>query len=312
MGNVITDMVPKVSIIINCYNGEEYLREAMDSVVSQSFQDWEIVFWDNQSEDSSAAIAKSYGPKIQYFLAPVKTNLGHARNLALQKARGEYITFIDCDDVWMPEKLQLQVELMDNNPSFALCYAGIEEILPDGTHFRNVPTIYESGFLFPQLLLQYDVNILTSMIRRSMLDETGLSFDNQITASEEYCLFMQLASSYDVGVVNRILAKYRVHETSLTSKSLNVLGKERRYTLDKIVAEKPGIEKKYHAAFKEAYARADYYDARWYMSNGKHFSAFKALRRNATLNVRYFALMLLSLMPVSLWNAVHLKYRNRV
>ena len=77
--------MPKVTVIMNCYNSAEHLREAMDSVFRQSWPDWEIVFWDNCSTDDSAAIAQSYGEKVRYFLAEKTVPLGAARNLAIAK-----------------------------------------------------------------------------------------------------------------------------------------------------------------------------------------------------------------------------------
>ena len=104
---------PLVSIIINCYNGETFLREAIDSVIAQTYENWELVFWDNQSTDSTREIVESYNnPKIKYFYAPDHTPLGEARNLAVEKANGEYINFLDADDVWSPNKLEEQVKLL--------------------------------------------------------------------------------------------------------------------------------------------------------------------------------------------------------
>jgi glycosyltransferase involved in cell wall biosynthesis len=303
---------PLISIIINCYNGEEFLKEAIDSVFAQSYSHWEIIFWDNASSDNSASISKAYGPKIKYFLAPENRPLGEARRAALQKASGEYLCFIDCDDIWLPDKLEVQVKLMEANKDFILCYGSIEEILHSGEFFRTVITIYESGFILEKLLLQFDVNILTSMIRSSLLQEAGLTFDPKITASEEYCLFMQLASIYHIGVIKEVLAKYRVHPTSLTSKSLIKLGDERRYTLQKILAVNPGLNARYPAAFKEAFARANYYEARWFMENGKHIAAFKKMTSTAGVGIRYSALAVLTLLPLFLWKKIHLKYRNRI
>ena len=81
---------PLISVIINCYNGEKYLREAIDSVINQTYQNWEIIFWDNQSTDSSKQIVTSYKDnRIHYFCAPTHTSLGEARNLAVEKANGE-------------------------------------------------------------------------------------------------------------------------------------------------------------------------------------------------------------------------------
>ena len=305
------DLGPLVSVVINCYNGEEYLKEALDSVFAQTFTNWEIVFWDNCSTDNSAAIAKSYGPKVKYYQAEKLTSLGEGRNLALAKVTGELITFIDCDDVWFPEKLEIQVDLMVRNSDYILCYASIEEVHLNGSHFRNVYNKYDSGYLFNELLEQFDVNILTSMINTRLLEESGLKFDSNITASEEYCLFMQLACRYKIGVIKEILAKYRVHVGSLTSKSLAKLGQERRYTLNRILKTNPGLLRLHQAAFKEAYARADYYDARWYMSQNQSLKAFRVLKSSASVNVRYFALTLLTLGPKSLWDYIHLKLKNR-
>lgn len=105
---------PLLSVIINCYNGEKYLREAIDSVLAQTYKNWEIVFWDNQSTDSTREIVKSYkDPRIHYFYAPKHTPLGEARNLAVEKTNGEYINFLDADDVWSENKLAEQVKLID-------------------------------------------------------------------------------------------------------------------------------------------------------------------------------------------------------
>ena len=105
---------PLVSVIMNCRNCEKYLKEAVDSVLSQTYQNWEIIFWDNQSTDSSAVIFKAYNdPRLRYYLAPEYTPLGGARNLAMQKANGEFIAFLDCDDIWLPLKLEKQIPVFD-------------------------------------------------------------------------------------------------------------------------------------------------------------------------------------------------------
>lgn len=311
-GNSTKNTSPLVSVIINCFNGAEYLNQAIDSVFAQTYSNWELIFWDNCSTDNSSLIAKNYGDKLKYFRAESKTNLGDARNLALKKTKGEYISFIDCDDIWEPSKLQEQVKLLEENKDLALCYSGIEEIFLDGSHFRYVNTKYQTGYIFKELLMQYDISILTSMIRGEILKSTNLSFDTNITASEEYCLFMQLACKYQIGVSRSILAKYRVHETSLTSKSLQVLGKERRYTLNKILLNTPGIEQKYKPQFQEAFARADYYDSRWLMTINDRWGAFKLLSKNSFISINYFFLMIITLFPVIFWNKIHKKYRQRV
>src|SRR5450755_3635344 len=98
----------KVSIIMNCLNGERFVREAIDSVYAQSYSDWEIVFWDNASTDKTGEIAQSYDSRLRYFRADQTVPLGPARNLAIQRARGEWVGFVDYDDLSMPDRLTRQ------------------------------------------------------------------------------------------------------------------------------------------------------------------------------------------------------------
>ena len=106
---------PLVSVLMNCYNGEKFLNQAIDSVISQSYQNWELIFWDNQSEDESAEIFKKHvDSRLKYYYAPKHTLLYEARNYALEHVRGELIAFLDVDDCWLPYKLEFQVELFKN------------------------------------------------------------------------------------------------------------------------------------------------------------------------------------------------------
>ena len=302
---------PLVSVIINCYNGERYLKQAIDSIFNQTYKNWELIFWDNCSTDRSAAVAKSYGCRVSYYKSTRNTTLGEARTEAIRKVKGKYITFLDCDDIWLENKLELQVDFMIKNPEFILCYGSVQEITLEGQVFRDVLTKHESGFLLRELLVQYDISILTSMINRALLIEANLNFDPHVSASEEYCLFMQLACLYKIGVLKEKLALYRVFEDSLTSKSLNVLGLERRYTLNKILSNKPSLNLKYKNEFKEAFARASYYDARWEIYNGNKFKAMRLMSSIALINYRYFLLFIISIFPICFWNKLHILLRNR-
>ncbi len=106
----------KVSIILNCYKGEKYLKDALISIINQSYTNWELIFWDNRSNDNSKNIFKSFKNKnFKYFLAKKHTSLYEARNLAIKKASGEYLGFIDADDMWDRNKLLKQVKLFKDN-----------------------------------------------------------------------------------------------------------------------------------------------------------------------------------------------------
>src|SRR5574337_499452 len=114
--NVLTTQhTPSVSVIMNCLNSSKYLREAIDSVYAQTYKDWEIIFWDNASIDNSAEIAKGYDSKLRYFRSEETVILGKVRNYAIEKARGEFIAFLDCDDLWLANKLERQIPFFKKN-----------------------------------------------------------------------------------------------------------------------------------------------------------------------------------------------------
>lgn len=302
--------MPKVSVLMNCYNGEAYLKEAIDSVFAQSVTDWEIVFIDNCSTDRSAEIAQSYGEKIKYHKTEKNIPLGAARNFGLPLCSGEYVAFLDTDDIWLPQMLEKQLEAISEG-DFALVYAGQIEINAKGEQIGIAMPAEKSGNIFAQLLTQFDIPIVTTMINRAMLTESGLNFDLNVSASEEYCLFMQFAVNHRFKVIPEALIKYRIHDKSLTNSTIEKWALERRYTLNKIIAEHPVIERTYKREFREAFARAAYYEAQYAMAVGKHFSAFKALVPFMFTGLRYFILTLVLLFPSVLWKKIQQKKYKR-
>ena len=209
---------PRVSVIMNCLNCAKYLREAIDSVYAQTYTNWEIIFWDNASTDDSAEIAKSYDSKLRYFCGETTVPLGHARNLAIENARGKCIAFLDCDDMWLPEKLEKQMELLEKNPDVMLVYSNSCTV----DYMGNVLKISfdsgkpERGEIFNELLSRYNfIPLLTVVIRKDVLDEVGL-FDNRYNVAEEYDLFLRIAYKHPVDYVEEPLARYRVHESNVS------------------------------------------------------------------------------------------------
>ena len=100
---------PLVSIIMNCHNGEKYLQKSLNSVFNQTYKNWELIFYDNRSKDKSKEIILSHKDKrVRYFKTKSMLNLYQARNLAVTKARGKYVCFLDTDDWWVKNKLDLQ------------------------------------------------------------------------------------------------------------------------------------------------------------------------------------------------------------
>jgi glycosyltransferase involved in cell wall biosynthesis len=205
-----------VSIIINCHNGGQYLKEAINSVYSQSYSNWEIIFWDNCSTDDSKIIAKSYDRKLKYFLAEEHTLLGKARNLALEKAGGEYVCFLDCDDKYLPDKIEIQLAAMQENNAI-LSFSGWVKTDDKGNDLKICRVNRYIGNMFESLLLKYIVNFQTVMVDNKYLKKNAISFDEELKFSPDHNLVLRIAYKEPVMSLNFILAKYRTHSNSLSA-----------------------------------------------------------------------------------------------
>jgi len=292
------DNKPLVSIIMNCYNSDTYLRDALDSIYGQTYCQWEVIFWDNGSTDLSSEIAKSYDSRIKYFLADTTTPLGEARNLAMKKAKGKYIAFLDCDDLYFEDKLELQVNMMEKD-DFSMCYGGAIIIDESSYIINKEPARYQSGNVFPNLLSRYEINMQSVMLRRSILIETGLTFSTDMKYCPDHNLFMEVASRFKVGVINKYVVKYRIVKESLSKKTMHLVSSEIKLTLDAIINRKPDIRAVYNAEFNSAYAKLNYYDAINYISLGEISNARRIIRDVIFVRWEYFALFVILFFPIS-------------
>ena len=209
---------PLVSIIMNCYNGEKYLKEAIDSVIAQTYHNWEIIFWDNQSEDSSAEISKSYDDdRIRYFLAPEHTRLGQARDEAISYAQGKYIAFLDVDDLWVDSKLKSQVETLESK-NYGLLYSNAEIIFEDGRTNLYSKNKKERFVLkeYKDLGTNYDICISSVIVKSDVIANLGKLFDHELQVSEETELFLRIAALNTVFYESRVYAKYRMYKSSIS------------------------------------------------------------------------------------------------
>lgn len=229
---------PLVSVIMNCRNSAEFLREAIDSVFAQTWTAWEIIFWDNQSDDESPDIAKSYIGRedgvLRYFRANAVTSLGEARNLAIAEASGKYLAFLDCDDLWLPEKLALQVELFERNPELGLV-ATDAGILKNG---KVISSMFKTarparGRVFAQLVNAGWIAMSAAMIRFEALKNLGQWFDPEFNVAEEADLFYRIAHDWELDFVDAPLTVWRVHENNTTFTRFEQFSDETRKILTK-------------------------------------------------------------------------------
>ena len=215
---------PLVSVIMNCFNGEEYLREAVNSVIKQNYENWEIIFWDNQSTDKSAEIFKSYKDKrLKYYYASSHTGiLDEARNYALKKANGDFIAFLDVDDWWLPNKLEKQIPLFDN-PDVGLVYGNLWRLFEK----KNKKEIYRkkilpTGMISDELLHDYVIGSPTYVIRKKSLDGLDYHFNKHFHIIGDFDLNLRLAAKWKVNCVQDPVATARIH-----SQNVSLLNKNR-------------------------------------------------------------------------------------
>jgi glycosyltransferase involved in cell wall biosynthesis len=226
---------PLVSVIMNCYNSDKYLKEAIASVIVQTYENWEIIFWDNQSTDESAKILKSYDDKrIKYYYAPKHTLLGEARNLAVDKAKGEWLGILDCDDVWYADKLELQlynikddVGMVYTRSEFLIENSGKESYMSKNIKSNMYPKRAELPFgdIFNELLYDCFIPLPSVLIRKDLFFKVK-GINNNLKVAEDYDIFLRIAKVSNVNSIDKILCKYRVHSNNLSHTSLDVTFEE--------------------------------------------------------------------------------------
>lgn len=192
-----------VSVIIPVYNSEKYLAEAIDSVLAQTYQDFELIIVDDGSTDHSREIAKSY-PKVKYIYQENR-GVAAARNYGIKQAKGEFLAFLDADDLWLPEKLALQMEVFAKEPSLEIVTGFVEQFISP-----EIPPDIARKYAFPDRPLQgYSPTAI--LIRRQALEKTG-PFHEDFQGGEAISWFAHLLEQ-DIKMfcIPEIVTRRRIH-----------------------------------------------------------------------------------------------------
>jgi glycosyltransferase involved in cell wall biosynthesis len=239
-------VMKKVSILIPAYNAAQYLPQALDSVLAQTFKDFEIILIDDGSKDNTRAIVEEFQKqcpdKIRYIYQE-NQGLSGARNAGLQQAKGEFIALLDADDMWCPERLEFGIKAIEADPSIGLVHANITRISTAG-EFLSTPRRdkrFLSGFIFEHLFLRKaDIACPTVLFRRSCCDSVGM-FDSKLgyLGCEDRDLWLRIAKSYKIVYIDKVLARYRVRRDGMSHNVGNMF-RARVYIIDKYFPEGQG------------------------------------------------------------------------
>ena len=222
-------MAPRVSVIIPAHNARESLAETLDSVIAQTYGDWEAIVADDASSDGTGELAARYHPQVQCIRSARNLGIGGARNLALTRAAGELVALLDADDVWLPHYLERQVARYDAtvargaNVGIVCCDA--QMLGPKGPRARTASQ--RNGWADPvtlTTLLRANTICVSAIVPRAVIDELG-GFATDCLGTEDYDMWLRiLESGRTVLAVREPLFRYRIAQTAV---SANVAGMAR-------------------------------------------------------------------------------------
>jgi len=232
------DGSPKVSVIIPVFNGAKYLAEALQSVFSQTWRDYEVIVVNDGSTDDSMEVCKQF-PDVRITH---QENHGQsaARNTGVRHARGEYIAFLDQDDRWYPEKLARQVPILEEGPTYGMVYSNADEIDEDGRIvYRNVldlASVQPKRSIMDCLGSDMFIVPGTVLIRRSLFDQVG-GFDERLSGYEDDDLFRRVFQASRIHYMRDSLLQWRSYPTSYSHSE--GMDRSRKSYLRKLIEEFP-------------------------------------------------------------------------
>jgi glycosyltransferase involved in cell wall biosynthesis len=210
-------MKPLVSIIIPLFNGEKYIEETLKSALNQTYSEIEIIVVNDGSTDRGAEIVKRYPVT---FIQQKNKGISGARNLGINAAKGDFIALLDQDDLFKPDKIELEVKFLNDHPEYCMVYTP-EERFGSGELVNRISKHHVGrtveGNLFIDLYRRNYITPSSTLIRRSILDITGF-FDESLAVCEEHDLFIRIAYNGMIGFIGQPLVEYRWHGENTSSR----------------------------------------------------------------------------------------------
>jgi glycosyltransferase involved in cell wall biosynthesis len=240
--------VSKVSVVIPCYNQARFLGEAIESVLSQSYPDLEVIVVDDGSKDDTAEVAFAYAsgdPRVR-LIRQQNRGLAGARNRGLADSRGEYVVFLDSDDRLVEEALEVGVRELESHPGCAFVSGLCRKITADGSVVVDWEQFRVRDDPYVELLRSCPVYVPAVMYRRSVFDAVG-NFDTSYKAAEDYELYYRILDRFPVYCHETVVAEIRRHDTNMTRDRTLML----KYNMDALRTQRKRANA--GARYKEAY-----------------------------------------------------------
>ena len=211
-------MSPLVTVLMPVYNGEKYLKEAIESILNQTFRDFEFLIIDDGSADKSAEIIKSFND-ARIRLERNETNLGLIKTLnkRLGLAKGKYIARMDCDDISLPKRLSAQVNFMEKHPEIGVCGSWVKVIGLKQEFVNRYPQKHEEARAY--LLFNTPLAHPSVIIRKEVMEKHELKYDENYKHAEDYELWSRIIKHTKLSNIPKVLLHYRMHDASVSKKN---------------------------------------------------------------------------------------------
>lgn len=211
---------PLVSVVIPAFNAEKTIKKTLESVLNQSLHNIEIIIVNDSSTDSTAALISEYDDARIKLFHHNAGNTSKSRNKGIQNASGEYIAFLDADDLWLPNKLAMQLQALQQSNTAKVAYCWVNCIDSQGEFIRKSNRFKGDGNVYEELLVHNFLgNGSNPLIRSSSLSEIG-NFDESLAYAEDRDLYLRLAHAYDFVAVPSVLVLYRISHNSKSFRNL--------------------------------------------------------------------------------------------
>lgn len=217
-----TRPIPSVSVVMPAYNAAKYIAEAIDSILAQTYTDFEFIIINDGSVDDTEKIIQSYDdPRIVYLKNEVNSGICVTLNKGLDAARGRYIARMDADDISLPHRLAVQVQYMDTHPDIGVAGCLVERFYDDNISNHDFPpSETDPNQCRASLLFSTCVAHPATIIRKHVLVEYGLSYDDRFRGMEDYHLWWRLSQYSSITNISQVLLQYRIHKSQVTQKPL--------------------------------------------------------------------------------------------
>jgi glycosyltransferase involved in cell wall biosynthesis len=296
-----------ISVVMPTYQRPQYIGQAIESVLNQTYSNWELlIIDDNLAGDdyrkSTGNVIEDYlgDNRIKYIKNAGSANGAIARNAGIREARGEFIAFLDDDDLWEPEKLQLQFEVF-RNEDVGLVYCKRFFFNDQGERCNKPQKDLIRGNVFKEMLGKHYIATCTAMVKRECFDRVGL-FDEKLPSRQDHDMFLRIAQFYKIGLVEKALVGIRIHPVRI---SRNPDKKNRGWELflkkwDHQFARYPSLKKKLYSYYHFEMGKIYYY-------HGDFSSARKHLYKTTKYNFFHYKSWILLFLTLIGYRMIRLK-----